>query len=77
MKLYLQVTEAANAIQHLFRPTRRRLRQDGGVRGPFGPSTAEHAHKSFSVQITFPDTCLVSDDRTTAGTRAVIKGKKQ
>lgn len=42
--------------------------------GPFGLSTTEHTHKSFSVQIELPDACLVSGDMSTPNDPSVLKG---
>lgn len=40
----------------------------------FGPTTTKYAHKSFSVQIKFPNTCLVSGDTSTPRDLSVLKG---
>ena len=41
--------------------------------GRFRPSATEYAHKSFSVWIKFPDTCLVSGDTSTPRDPSVFK----
>lgn len=63
--------QETNVSQHL-------LLQPAGVWGrgvgvSCGPSTAEHAHKSFNGQIKFLDTCLVLDDQPATGAQALWK----
>lgn len=42
--------------------------------GLFGPTVIEYAHKSFNVEIKFPNTCLVSGDMSTPCDPSVLKG---